>query len=44
MKTIYEIWVLFSVAIAAVLRPKAFLDLPLDRRLLASSNALERIL
>lgn len=44
MRTVYEIWVAVAAAIAAVLKPRSFLDLPLNRRLTVSSNAIRRIL
>lgn len=44
MRTIYELWVAFAAAIAAALKPRSFLELPLNRRLMVSSNAIRRIL
>jgi hypothetical protein len=44
MRTIYELWISFAAAIASVLKPKSWLDLPLNRRLMASSNAISRLL
>lgn len=38
-RILYEI----VLAIAAVVKPQSFLDLPLERRLMVSSNAISRV-
>jgi hypothetical protein len=40
----YEIWVCLAAAIAAELKPRSWLDLPLETRLIVSSNAISRLL
>lgn len=39
----FELWIAMSAVIAAILKPKAWLDLPINHRLMASSNAISRV-